>query len=199
MWIILTIFLATNSIGPWARAAENKIPASLATEIQRFFSGAKTITTKACALGSEKQESYGLLLELKAPVPPAGAQKHRLAAVIALQAKNGWILDRMNSSSNYEPDKGHDFLVDFSTREGTFDPKSVATEGYDLRCTNPHRDPDANIKSMGAFTAPFDEKKHKGAQHLCFQASNVYNNWNCFSVLDKDRKPRASFTQARAD
>jgi hypothetical protein len=173
---------AAVSVFVIAAPAHGQAVPEVMEQIARAYPNAQVLVSAACAIGEEKTESVGLLIQAEA-----------LHALVAYRDKPGWKIAEV--PRQIENSRGFDrnFLSDFQNRAGQF------AGPFEIRCTSPRTDDDIAAKVSGEFVGDFAEKFGAEVRHLCFQASRPYNSWHCLSINPTTGRPETSFVQMRAD
>jgi len=175
------IFLGSASIyAASKKTTVVKIPEEIKKYLEANHPKAQILTATKCSIGVEKIESYGVLINANKP-----------HAFIFFKAKMGWndveIEDKASNSKGVSSLFG-DFFV-----EGKFNGP------YEIRCTSPQSDKEISLDANGEYVGVFNKNMPADIKHLCFQASDTYNNWKCLTINPTKGGPDTSFVQLNAD
>jgi hypothetical protein len=174
--LVTILISAVFSDSSSATALKPEIKAKLVKE----FHMEKVLVSESCELDSKKGSSQALLIQVPAH------HTSRLQAVIIHDGK----VIKVPHALSYSKGSTPDFLADFWNKQKGFVGK------FSIRCVVPGKDEEITTKANGEFQNGFkaDERKH-----VCFQASNTYNDWACYAVKETGKDPELSFVQMNAD
>lgn len=167
---------------PEAIPAPKTIPSDLMKEIARALPKANALLSMECRIGAKKTRAFGTLLNSES-----------IQAWIAYPMGKGWRLFQVPREISNSKGMDGNFLSEWKTSEGKL--KGV----YEIRCTSPYADKDIQIQANGEFVGEFAQGVAPEVRHLCFQASQTYNNWACYTMSAVTERPELSFVQLNAD
>jgi hypothetical protein len=96
---------------------------------------------------------------------------------------DGWNATEMPVAVSFPRGADRNYLSDFG---------GSPAPDYQIRCADLNTDGEVHLASGDLIG-----KASADGNHLCFQASDAYNNWVCYSVANAE--PVLSFVQMHAD
>lgn len=177
---VICCLIGTSVFSAERKSSSSKIPAEIKKQLEIYHPKSKILASTKCAIGIDKTESYGVLLDANKP-----------RAFIFFKAKKGW--NDIEVADTADNSKGGGTLFGDFFMSGKF-------EGpYEIRCTSPQNDKDVSLSANGEYIGTFAQKMSADIKHLCFQASDVYNSWKCLTMNPEKGGPDTSFVQLNSD
>jgi hypothetical protein len=146
--------------------------------ISKKWPGATFGNLTHCRIGKDKIESYGVVILKKNNFVTDGD----IVPVIATLTETGWVLNDLPKEVKFKDEDMKSFTKDFIQND-----KFSDTE---IKCVNPSLQPLISDQ-IGKYT----NDSFKKTNHLCFDASNLYNNWVCFNIEQGSKEVKQSFVQ----
>jgi len=166
-------------------SAAFELPDDLSDVLKRSQPNSKVLTATQCDLGASKVESFGLVVHL-------GKSANPLGAAIASKRGENWEVSELPLEAEGRSGGARNFLGDFWRNEGF-------SKVFKLLCTRIPNDKEyINFKSNGELIGQFKKVNNHRIKHLCFAASDAYNNWVCFSSAPNESSPTISYVQLNA-
>jgi hypothetical protein len=170
--------------------AQAILPAEVNDLIKLRFPEGRAVAAGHCELGAAKTDSYGVVIATQKDGSLTIAD---LKPFVGIKVRNDWRLIPIDPAIDV-PGVGSmkTFLDEFVS--GGKLKGSIA-----IRCTNPNHDSELHERIGKYLLDPIRDKDLLAQKHVCFQASNTYNSWSCYILVDKNHQLRNSFVQFPAD
>jgi len=161
--------------------------------IEAHYPAAAIVAKVFCPIGERQVDSWGYLV-LK---EDGGA--HVLLPLAVVEVNGEARLLEIGSRITYSYGAGG-FLDEFVSYGDFEDLRESLAENYRLKCADLLDDDDlANEQRHFQISDPQALASAKESKHLCFAASDMYNNWACFWYNDRTGAMELSFAQFFSD